>query len=102
PRANASLDRAREEIGTIEEIANALADNLPAPKLTARKSRRRRRKRKSAQVAENGRATAATESRPSDKAPDGAGDAGDAVPLVTASEQTDDARELDATAEDAA
>ena len=46
PRANASLDHAREEIGSIGEIANALADNLPAPKLTARKSRRRRRKRK--------------------------------------------------------
>jgi ribonuclease E len=46
PRANGALDRAREELGTIDEIANALADNLPAPKLTARKSRRRRRKRK--------------------------------------------------------
>ncbi len=46
PRANAALDKSREEIGTITEIANALADNLPAPKLTARKSRRRRRKRK--------------------------------------------------------
>ncbi len=47
PRANAALDKAREELGTIDEIATALADNLPAPKLTARKSRRRRRKRKS-------------------------------------------------------
>jgi len=46
PRANAALDKAREELGSIGEIANALADNLPAPKLTARKSRRRRRKRK--------------------------------------------------------
>jgi hypothetical protein len=46
PRANAALGKAREELGTITEIANALADNLPAPKLTARKSRRRRRKRK--------------------------------------------------------
>jgi hypothetical protein len=46
PRANAALDRSREELGAIEDIANALADNLPAPKLTARKSRRRRRKRK--------------------------------------------------------
>jgi superfamily II DNA or RNA helicase len=55
PRANNALDRAREELGTIEEIANALADNLPAPKLTARKSRRRRRKRKGqAQGAEAG------------------------------------------------
>ena len=43
PRANGALDKAREELGTITEIANALADNLPAPKLTARKSRRRRR-----------------------------------------------------------
>jgi ribonuclease E len=47
PRANAALDKAREELGSIGEIANALADNLPAPKLTARKSRRRRRKKKS-------------------------------------------------------
>jgi ribonuclease E len=46
PRANSVLDRAREELGSITEIANALADNLPAPKLTARKSRRRRRRRK--------------------------------------------------------
>ena len=38
PRANAALDKAREELGTIDEIATALADNLPAPKLTARKS----------------------------------------------------------------
>jgi superfamily II DNA or RNA helicase len=52
PRANAALDRAREELGTIEEIANALADNLPAPKLTARKSRRRRRRKKSQPQAE--------------------------------------------------
>ena len=51
PRANGALDRAREELGPIEDIANALADNLPAPKLTARKSRRRRRKRKGAAAA---------------------------------------------------
>ncbi len=47
PRANGALDHAREELGTTAEIATALADNLPVPKLTARKSRRRRRKRKS-------------------------------------------------------
>jgi ribonuclease E len=52
PRANGALDHAREELGTIDEIANALADNLPAPKLTARKSRRRRRKRKGPPSAE--------------------------------------------------
>ena len=48
PRANGVLDRAREELGPIDEIANALADNLPAPKAPARKSRRRRKKRKGA------------------------------------------------------
>ncbi|HEX4747470.1 MAG TPA: DEAD/DEAH box helicase family protein [Gaiellaceae bacterium] len=52
PRANAALDHAREELGTVAEIANALADNLPVPKLTARKSRRRRRKRKGPAPAE--------------------------------------------------
>ena len=40
PRANDTLDQAREELGPIQEIANALADNLPAPKAPARKSRR--------------------------------------------------------------
>ena len=46
PRANAALDRAREELGETAAVANALADNLPAPKAPARKSRRRRKKRK--------------------------------------------------------
>jgi superfamily II DNA or RNA helicase len=46
PRANGMLDRAREELGSVGEIAMALADNLPAPKTPGRKSRRRRRKRK--------------------------------------------------------
>ncbi len=46
PRANAMLDRAREELAPIHELANALADNLPAPKAPSRKSRRRRKKRK--------------------------------------------------------
>ncbi len=71
PRANAALDHAREELGTITEIANALADNLPAPKLTARKSRRRRRKRKTpaqahgqAHAAQAGDGVAAAEPAP--------------------------------------
>jgi ribonuclease E len=46
PRANNALDRAREEIGETQAIANALADNLPAPKAPSRKSRRRKRKRR--------------------------------------------------------
>jgi ribonuclease E len=57
PRANSALDHAREELGTTAEIANALADNLPVPKLTARKSRRRRRKRKGGAPASDAPAT---------------------------------------------
>jgi ribonuclease E len=46
PRANQLIDAARERLGSIEEVANALADNLPAPKTGGGRSRRRRRKRK--------------------------------------------------------
>src|SRR5688500_6909450 len=49
PRANNALDRAREELGETMAIANALADNLPAPKAPSRKSRRRKRKKKGAE-----------------------------------------------------
>jgi len=57
PRASNALDRAREELGEIKEIANALADNLPAPKAPSRKSRRRKRKKK------GGDATAPTQTQ---------------------------------------
>ena len=59
PRANGVLDRAREELGPIAEIANALAGNLPAPKAPTRKSRRRRKKRKGAGTAQTGAAAGA-------------------------------------------
>ena len=64
PRANAALDHAREELGTTAEIANALADNLPVPKLTARKSRRRRRKRKTTAPTEGAAAQGAETPEP--------------------------------------
>src|SRR4030095_7425314 len=48
PRANQHLDTAREELGTITEVANALADDLPAPKAHPGRRRRRRRKKKPA------------------------------------------------------
>ena len=73
PRANALLDQAREELGPIQEIATALAENLPAPKAPVRKSRRRRKKRRPAEAAA---ATAPREAE--DAAADGAG-AGDAA-----------------------
>ena len=45
PRANQLLDAAREQLGTVEELAGALADNLPQPKLQPTRRRRRKRKR---------------------------------------------------------
>jgi superfamily II DNA or RNA helicase len=46
PTAQRLIDGVRERIGTVQEVANALADNLPAPKQPSSKSRRRRRKKK--------------------------------------------------------
>jgi ribonuclease E len=46
PRANQLIDAARERLGTLEEVAHGLADNLPAPKQPSGRSRRRRRRRK--------------------------------------------------------
>jgi hypothetical protein len=46
PRANNLLEAARERLGTIQEIAGALADDLPAPKTGPSRSRRRRRRKK--------------------------------------------------------
>jgi ribonuclease E len=81
PRANSALDKSREEIGTIADIANALADNLPAPKLTARKSRRRRRKKKGQAQPE---AVAADGAQSSDSAPGEASGADGGGPAKTA------------------
>jgi ribonuclease E len=46
PTAQRLIDGVRERIGTVPEVANALADNLPAPKQPSSKSRRRRRKKR--------------------------------------------------------
>jgi ribonuclease E len=46
PTAQRLIDGVRERIGTVPEVANALADNLPAPKQPSGKSRRRRRKKR--------------------------------------------------------
>ena len=46
PTAQRLIDGVRDRIGTVPEVANALADNLPAPKQPSSKSRRRRRKKK--------------------------------------------------------
>jgi hypothetical protein len=46
PRSTQLLEAARERLGTIHEIAAALAEDLPLPKTGPSRSRRRRRKRK--------------------------------------------------------
>lgn len=48
PRANGHLENAREALGSIGEVATALADDLPAPKANPGRRRRRRRKKKPA------------------------------------------------------
>ena len=46
PRATQLIEAARERLGTIQEIAGALADDLPAPKTGPSRTRRRRRRKK--------------------------------------------------------
>src|SRR2546421_12790936 len=46
PGANQLLEAARERIATLPEIAQALAENLPAPKAQPSRSRRRRRRKR--------------------------------------------------------
>ncbi len=91
PRANAALERAREELGEITQVAGALADDLPAPKVPTRKSRRRRKRRKGAQptgqgtptVAPSADGSASAEAQEPSMTPstDGAGPTGDSGQL---------------------
>ena len=52
PTAQQLIDRARERLGSIAEVAAALADNLPAPKPHGKSRRRRRKKKRGAQAAQ--------------------------------------------------
>jgi ribonuclease E len=46
PRATQLIDAARERLGTVREVAGALAENLPQPKLSSGRSRRRKRRKR--------------------------------------------------------
>ena len=59
PRATQLLEAAREQLATLPEVAQALAENLPPPKLTSGRSRRRKRRRKKKQQAQPAAETAA-------------------------------------------
>ena len=55
PRATQLIEAARERLGTVQEVAGALAENLPQPKVTSGRSRRRkRRKRKKSGAQQQG------------------------------------------------
>jgi hypothetical protein len=72
PRATKLIDEAREQLGTIQDVAVALAENLPAPKQgNGRSRRRRRRRRKGGGAAEKNAAqkqNGAAESKPEQRA----------------------------------
>jgi len=59
PRATKLLDDAREKLGSVQEVALALSENLPAPKQPSN-ARRRRRRRKKTVAAPEGTATTPT------------------------------------------
>jgi ribonuclease E len=46
PRATKLIEDARERLGSIQEVALALSENLPAPKQQSSRNRRRRRRKK--------------------------------------------------------
>src|SRR5512133_1432227 len=52
PRATQLIEAARERLGTLQEVAGALAENLPQPKLTSGRSRRRKRRKRRKKTAE--------------------------------------------------
>ena len=75
PRANQLIDAAREHLGTLQEVAHALAENLPAPKQPSGRSRRRRRRRKkksqtAEQQARNGQRQPQPHAQDGSKGPD--------------------------------
>jgi ribonuclease E len=64
PRATKLLDQAREELGTTQEIASALAEDLPEPKPPRRSRRRRRRKKRGGAANPNAEAQAQAQAEP--------------------------------------
>jgi ribonuclease E len=66
PRATQLIEAARERLGTVQEVAGALAENLPQPKLTSGRSRRRKRRKRRKKSADTpaAEATPAVEAEP--------------------------------------
>ena len=66
PRANQLIEAAREQLAGVSELAGALAENLPAPKLQSNRRRRRRKRRPGAaqQTKAGGREAAVEKAAP--------------------------------------
>src|SRR5206468_5008193 len=64
PRATQLIDAARERLGTVQEVAGALAENLPQPKLSSGRSRRRKRRKRRKKAPETTAETPAVEAEP--------------------------------------
>ena len=60
PRATKLLDEARDQLGSVHDVALALSENLPAPKQPSSSRRRRRRRKKKTAVETTATATPAT------------------------------------------
>ena len=71
PRATQLIDAAREQLGSLQDVAFALAENLPAPKQGPSKSRRRRRRKRKGAPAQPSGAQAATNGAEAARPPDG-------------------------------
>jgi hypothetical protein len=92
PRATQLIEAARERLGTISEVAEALAENLPPPKLTSGRSRRRKRRRKKKQQQPTEAQATATDGQQAEgatTAEDGAAPEG-AAPAPTSEAATDE------------
>jgi len=61
PRATKLIEDAREQLGTVQEVALALSENLPAPKQQPSRNRRRRRRKKKAPTVDGAATVETTE-----------------------------------------
>jgi len=71
PRATQLIDAARERLGTVFEVAGALAENLPQPKLTSGRSRRRKRRKRKKNGTQQSQAQQQQQAQQQAKAPEG-------------------------------
>jgi ribonuclease E len=71
PRATKLLDEGRERLGSIQDVAFALSENLPAPKQQSGSRRRRRRRKKKGVTPDTQQVEQAQEGQPAEPATEG-------------------------------